>query len=126
MHNADESEVIREMVRGERPWSDLPSLDIVVHMERNTFSADNPRKIEVRIHSRDVAQGLLRLRNDRRDLRRWAWIILAADFVDLALEEEPDGDILLDALWDASFGEPVSEEAFATVERLVAEQSGSL
>src|SRR5579884_1384252 len=124
MANAADNEIVLEVVRGQRPWTDLGSLGIIITFEGQRTRVQNPTGIVVVAGPADIAQGLLAYRGRPRELRTWARVILAGiPFLDLALEEEPVGDILLDALHNADYGEPISEEAFTVAERLV-EQGG--
>jgi hypothetical protein len=106
------TQVISEFVRGERSWKSLESVGIFIEPEERKCQVDNPWSLVARITPADVALGLLRLSGDTTVLQTWAWIILAGSaFLDLAEEFETDafGALLLDALWDASFGLPPSQ-----------------
>lgn len=66
-----------------------------------------------------LASGLVRQWNRPDDLRRWAFIILAASFIDLGeLEQHPQGDALLNMVWDAGFGVPMSSDMFGLAQRV--------
>ena len=56
-------------------------------------------------------------RQDPRALREWGFIMEALD-VDLDVEQHPAGDLVLNALWDASFGNPIEADVWQTIEDL--------
>jgi hypothetical protein len=65
----------------------------------------------------DVARGLPLHAHDASALQEWASDVLAgSDDLDL---DSPDGDLLLNALWDASFEARITDEALALARRLV-------
>ena len=71
----------------------------------------------------DVAGGLLRYASsilDREDLRKWAFFLLAeSGVIDLEkVESHPDGELLIAALWEASFEDEINREAIETAEKL--------
>src|SRR5438552_571690 len=98
-----EREKILQVVRGERPWTDLDEIGIRVQIQDDRCTFQNPRGIEVAADVHDLAKGFLAYRHDPRKLREWAFVIEASD-VDLDVEKHPQGEILLNALWSASFG----------------------
>jgi hypothetical protein len=121
----EEKEVILRVVRGERPWTDLGKLGIDVRIEGDRCTIRNPRGIEATADIQDLASGLLAHQGDPRALRSWAFVVEAGSpFLDLDVEGDPAGEILLDALWKAGFGEPIPKQAVQTAERLVANRAG--
>jgi hypothetical protein len=129
MDHPSSSEIILQVVRGERPLTDLQDLGISITIEQNTYTTENPmritienpRGVEADASALDIARGILRYRRDPEELRTWAAIVLGdSNFLGFLLEDHPDEDPLLGALWDASFGEPLKDEAINTAERLVA------
>src|SRR6185295_19077949 len=103
--------LIPAVVRGERPIRDLTKLGIRVRLYDEVCEIDNPQLISVKVAPADLAHGFLRLQHDPTELRRWATIILSgSSFLDLELlEEHPDGETLLDGLWDASFNGRITD-----------------
>lgn len=70
-------------------------------------------------HATDVARGLAKYSKTPDQLKTWAWFLLASSsFLELAMEDHPAGDALLNALWDASFGKPVDPETIRLAEEL--------
>jgi hypothetical protein len=61
----------------------------------------------------DIASGLLVYKESPEQLRQWAGFVLgASEIIDLQpLENWPEGDEILSALWDASFEGRLTEEA---------------
>ena len=92
-----------EAVRGLRHWDSLASIGITVRVGENECEIDNPSKQVVSVSPRDVAEGFVRLAADPQALRKWASVLLAGSaFLDLRLEDDPYGQILLEGLWDAN------------------------
>lgn len=120
MAKSIDTEVILRVVRGERDWRDLSNLGITISFEDEKTHVSNPRGVVAIAGPKDIAAGLIAYRSRPEDLRIWARIILSAvPFLDLSLIEQPAGDLLLDALWDAMFGTAVGEAAFGVAEKLL-------
>jgi hypothetical protein len=114
-----ERERILDFVRGRRDVESLTPLGITVTTEGDSVAVENPRRYVVTATANDVAEGLLRLASREEELRRWAGLLLAASpFVELALDDVPYGDVLLEGLWDASAGEPVRVAALLAAKEL--------
>jgi hypothetical protein len=114
---ASDQAVILQVVRGERPWTDLRQLGIRVEIEGTPCTYHNPRPIEATADVHDLARGFLAYWHDPRRLREWAFVLEASD-IDLDTAGHPAGEQLLDALWRASFGESLGEAVFRTVAEL--------
>lgn len=127
----EDAEILLQVVRGTLPPSALEMVEIIIRISETAEGArviqvDNPRSIEVCPEARDFAHGLLSYADDRSALSVWASAVYVAgdDFIDWhRVEQHPAGPILLDALWDASFGVSVREEAFAVARQLIGEAS---
>jgi hypothetical protein len=116
------SDLILAFVRGERSWKSLEKAGVNIEIRDDGYEIDNPWQLSVEAHPRDVAQGLLVYRRMPDQLQQWAGIILAgSSFVDLSKEfgTTPAGDILLNALWDAAFGDEIGREAIKIAEDTV-------
>src|SRR5207253_11413010 len=98
-------------------WTDLRMIGIDVQLQGNRCTFQNPREIDVSADIHDVAKGFLAHLQDARGLREWAFVLEASD-VELRPEDHPAGEILLNALWSASFGEPISADVIKTLEQL--------
>jgi hypothetical protein len=112
-----DKELVRQVVRGERPWTDLRTIGIDVQLAGNHCIFQNPRNIEVCADIHDLAKGFLAHLHDARQLREWAFVLEASD-VELGWEDHPAGETLLNALWSASFGEPIGTDVIKTLEQL--------
>jgi hypothetical protein len=114
-------DTILQVVRGERPWTDLRAIgiDIDVWLESTGYRShfENPQQHEATANVHDLAQGFITHRHDPCALREWAFVMETVD-VDLDAEQHPAGDRMLEALWDASFGNPIGAEVWQTIEEL--------
>jgi hypothetical protein len=109
---SDSAEIVRSFIRGDRPWQDLRLIGLSVSFMDDGCDCEGKGDVLVTPTIADIARGFLHHASAREvDLRRWASIILAASAViDLAaLEEHPDGETVLDALWEASAGSEMHE-----------------
>lgn len=112
-------DVIR-FVRGEKPWNMLKSPDIRIEFVDKKVQAKSSGKPVAAPQLPDIAQGFSRFRDDPESLREWAAVMLALLEIDLdALENNPDGEALKEALWDASFSEEVSDTTWNLIARLL-------
>src|SRR5579859_2379915 len=107
------NDLFREVVRGERPWTDLRQLGMTIQLEGNLCEVQNPPDLNPQVDIHDLAQGLVTHFQDPRGLREWAFVMEAVE-ADFYAEDYPAGDTVLTALWDASFGNPISPEVRAT------------
>lgn len=104
-------EVIRAVVRGQLPMSALEDAGVSINVQEN--ESGNERRIKVGLRTPlsvdlqpvDLALGLLEYKDHPAKLREWATFIMSAsEIIDLTfLESWPEGEELLEALWDASF-----------------------
>jgi hypothetical protein len=118
----DTSSLILAVIKGEMPLNALTNLGIEVVCEQGFCRLVSNRLPVIATPSvLDVASGLLKYRARRNDLRLWAFFVLAeSGGVDLAeVESHPKGDLLIDALWDASNEGKVNESAIEVAENLV-------
>jgi hypothetical protein len=115
-----DQDLIRQVVRGERPWQDLRQLGIIVQLHGERATIDNPRHVSATAAAHDLAHGFLAYRGDADALREWAFVVEGgSSFLDLDVEAHPDGEALLDGLWKACFGEPVPDETIRVAEHVV-------
>jgi hypothetical protein len=122
----NEKALLRQVIRGERAWPDLAQIGITMQLEDPGIVADqlasccsvkNARNISFTADIHDLARGLVANRDNPKSLREWAMFIQASD-VDLQVEDHPEGDVVLDAIWDAAFLNPIKPEAMKILERL--------
>lgn len=106
-------------MRGQLPLSALEEIGILLHIDVKETS-DCERRIRLNLNSSitvvpnpiDIAHGLLAYKSDPDQLREWATFVLSAsEVIDLApLETWPEGEELLNSLWDASFDGSLKQE----------------
>lgn len=116
---ATEQEIIRQVIRGERSWAGLATVGINARFTGDGCQIENPNDVRVAADIRDLAHGLLANLRSPRDLRTWAFLLEAESFVDWGPSESHAAwEPLWDAVWKASFGDPVPEEAVKIAEQL--------
>jgi hypothetical protein len=105
-----------EIIRGDRPLSDVARLG-VMSVNPLFFELDAPRGVELVMPSiDDVASGFLAHLGEPDRLREWAAVILSAEFIDLiALERIPDGQAIIEGMWDVSAGGPVAPSVMRAI-----------
>jgi len=110
--------LVLQIVRGERPWQDLNAMGFQVCFDQFGGSFRQPPGLEMAISSWDLAQGFHAFRHQPARLREWSFVVealdLTIDWHDPKIEER-----FSDALWRASFGEPIPEDFFRQVESIV-------
>jgi len=110
---------LTRFVRGEKPWSMLLSRGVEIEFEDKKIRAKSKGEPVIASVPEDIAAGFARLRGDAVALREWASVMLALGELDLdKLEGNAEGEVLKEALWDASFDEAVSNRAWSLVDRL--------
>ncbi len=117
--SADARTTVRQVVRGERPWTDLQALGIQIQFEGAKCRISNPAGIDITAEIHDLAHGLLKYIDHPQELKTWAFVLEAADFVDFDGDQHPAREKLLDALWNASFGNPIDADVIQTARELV-------
>lgn len=118
VERTDDSAILLQIARMERPWGDVRLAGMGVVLTEQGYAATPARPLAAVATLADLARGLLRYETDREQYRGWAFVMLIV--MDFTPEDHPDYDTLLDALHDASFGEPLGEEAIAAARRLAA------
>ena len=113
------NELVLAVVRGQLPLSALEEAGILLHIDVKETS-DCERRISLNLNSPmtvapkpiDIASGLLAYKAAPDQLREWASFVLgASEVIDLApLETWPEGEELLNGLWDASFEGGLKQE----------------
>ena len=110
------------VVRGEMPLDALTKLGIDIDSQDGFYKLKSGRfDVTVTPSASDVALGILRYSSgNKNDLRKWAFFMLAeSGALDLsAVESHPQGELLISALWDASFEGHVSSETIELVQHL--------
>jgi hypothetical protein len=106
-----------EIIRGDRPLSDVARLGVTMSVNPLFFELEAPRGTELVTPSiDDVASGFLAHLGEPERLREWAAVILSAEFIDLiALERIPDGVAIIEGMWEVSAGGPVAPSVMRAV-----------
>src|SRR6266487_2847512 len=101
----DDQETIRRMVRGEISWTELKAIGITISINGDRCKIENQRGLVAKANAQDLAKGFVTYLNNPAELRRWAYVLEAGStFLDLDMDNDPDGEKLLQALWKESFG----------------------
>jgi hypothetical protein len=117
-----ESRILKSFVRGEAECEALTALGAKVSFDVEQLQVTEPADAPVYEPSvADVATGLLAHSVAVRTLRDWARVLLATGMIDLrGLEDHPDGEVLLEAVWDAAEGTEIVNRQLELVRRLAA------
>ena len=120
MNQANEPELIRQVVRGERNWAELKMIGAEISLRDGVCEVEYAGNALAVPELIDLALGFQAYHDRSSDLREWAKVILAGSgFLDLGgLESRPAGETLIEALWDASTIGQVDEAAWAVIQRL--------
>jgi len=114
----DDADVLRAFVRGEVSTDALARLGYNLTSEVGGLRLDAPVSGGVELPLADLAAGLLRQWALGTTLREWAAVVLMLSDVQFQEAESPDEDRLLDAVWSASAGEPVPDDALRLARQL--------
>ena len=95
-------EIVRAVIRGEKPLSALKACGLNVRSEVAwSVTADLS----------DIGAGVL-FYSRRRGAKRWAELLLHAAYIELQpAADSPDWDALMGAIWDMSSGLAVSDQS---------------
>ncbi len=106
-----------EIIRGDRPLSEVSRLGITMSATPLFFELDARRRPDALVPTvDDVATGFLAHMGDRDELRDWAAVILGADFIDLlALENDSDGKSMIEGMWEVSSGGAVAPSVMRAI-----------
>ena len=114
------------IVRGETALDALMKIGVDIDYENGLYKLQSGNSdVAVMASASDVGFGILRYRSAKtKEIRKWAFFLLAeSGLIDLsALELHPQGDALLNALWDASFEGQISDETIELARRLTLRQ----
>jgi hypothetical protein len=106
---------LRQLVRGEdEPLKVVQQLGGSLSGQPGLLRVDLPADVPVvELPRSDLAHGLLRHWSRGTSLQEWATVVLAVDVIQFVERESPSEDRLLEALWSASAGEPIADDALA-------------
>jgi hypothetical protein len=115
-----EHELLLAIARGEANWRELNRFGIEPGLDREPATWREPASIPtVQPSLHDLAVGLLTHLPSPPALREWAQVIEMTGCFDLtALDGDPGGETLLQAVWSASFGEPIDEGTLRVLRRI--------
>lgn len=115
-------EIILGVLRGDLSLSMLTQIGIDIRVKDGFYKLQSGNlNISVRPTLSDVATGILKYSSRSNDeLRKWAFFILGeCGAIDLsAVESNPDGEVLIDALWDCSFQGVLDSETVALAKKI--------
>lgn len=110
------------IVRGERPLEALEEIGIDIDSQDGSYKLKSGKlDVTVTPTASDIALGILQYSSrTKNDLKKWAFFLVAeCGAIDLsAIESHPQGEMLLSALWDASFDGRVSSETMELAQHL--------
>lgn len=118
---SDPNAAATAFVRAETEWPVLEMLGLQLDLGESTLKIDEPAGVPViSPRAEDIALGLAGAYGRGNTwLRDWARVLLASNFIDLvALEDHPQGELLLGAIWAAAAGEGIDEHALDIARRL--------
>lgn len=108
-------------VRGDADPTELAQTGLQLELSESGVQLEEPPGVPVVTPSiSDVASGFLaHWARGGESLAVWARVLLAANFIDLKdLEDHPNGELLLDAVWEAADRAEVDERAIDAARRL--------
>jgi NAD(P)H-hydrate repair Nnr-like enzyme with NAD(P)H-hydrate epimerase domain len=85
--------------------------------------ADFSRDVHLDVTLRELANGLLHSPPGHADAQAWAFVVYAL-ISPIESDEHPSFDLVIDALWEMSFGEAMRPELREALERIVASSGG--
>jgi hypothetical protein len=116
-------EIILGIVRGDLSLSMLTKIGVDLTAEEGSYKLQSGRfDISVTPALSDMAIGILNYSSrTNEELRKWAFFVLAeCGAIDLsAIESDPRGQVLIDALWDCSFHGVLDREIVALAEKII-------
>ncbi|MGB9112031.1 MAG: hypothetical protein WCF24_04810 [Acidimicrobiales bacterium] len=116
----DPYSALSDFVTGKLPWTELQSIGFTFEVRANEMSVtSSDLSVTFEASVQDVANGILRHSSVDEASKRWAQALLGVTAIDLsALEDDPDGEVLLNAVWDMAIGKELSAEALRAAKRM--------
>ncbi len=111
------------VVRGERPLTDLRPLGMTHGPEGGSWQFPAAFPADTQVAVADLARGLLAHLHDGPRLKEWAALMEALPYELVDAESHPEGQTVLNAVWSASFGDPLGEKEIGVVTSLASESA---
>ena len=110
--------MLKSFVRGETEWQALTALGARLDFDLDGLHVEEPANAPLYEASViDVATGLLAKWKTQEAVQAWARVLLATSMIDLrCLEDHPDGEVLLEAVWDAAEGADINDRQRAVAQ----------
>lgn len=124
-NRTDVAETILGVIRGDLPLGSLTDIGIHLVSNGSSYKLESGNfDLSVRATPLDLAVGILKYESrSKAELRKWAFFILgecgAVDFAEI--ESDPRGEVLISALWDATFEGTLNNEVLALAESITRE-----
>jgi hypothetical protein len=115
------NDLLREIIRGDRPFDALEMAGVFVKRHWSTWTFHNPWDVSTLVYRQDLAKGLLEYAGTADELELWARLVLTSDLVTLEIGDQPEDDVLLAAVWDASINGTVDADIIALARRITME-----
>jgi hypothetical protein len=110
------------VIRGELALDTLTEIGIDISSVDGSYKLESGNfDVAVAPTASDLALGILRYTSRKKDeLRKWAFFVLGeCGAIDLGkIEAHPQGEVLIDALWDASFQGVIKRDVIALAEKI--------
>lgn len=119
-YTATDQDHLRAIVRGETHWSEPERLGVHPVLDVNPALWEEPPALPVvSVRAEDLALGFCSHAGAPTTSREWAQVIELCGCFDLApIEAAPSSDLLLDAVWSASFGDPIDDRALDLIHQM--------
>lgn len=108
------------VIRGEMPLSALSGIGVQISCQEDSCQLDSKvTGVFVTPLASDLAQGFVTYHTNSLELKLWAFFLLGEAAIDFAeVEVHPQGETLIEALWNASFTGSITETVIKVAESL--------
>lgn len=114
-------DTVLAVIRGELPLLSLNDAGIHAVVKEHDYEEQLEEPVVLTPSVDDVVHGLRAYWNQPNELRQWAQFLMASEAVDFAkMHDDPRGDNLINALWDASFGRNLDRRALEQLKQVQA------
>jgi hypothetical protein len=117
----NERKKILEFITGDLLWDELTEAGIEIKViDDYHCEISNKNSTIVKPGLRDIITGILKLCRIPNAIRRWAAIILGSTIIDLEkINNNENGDEILNILWDLSEGTDISKQQIELLNRIM-------